>query len=96
MKKVLKVQFANETNNSIKYSIVKSLDERDISTATFDSVIAEAPSEKDIDVRRGIIEMIDSRIREHPEAKDILERMLRTETSGVNIRKIIKAAGRLD
>jgi hypothetical protein len=93
---ILKERFSNEIDNDVKYSIVKTLDYREITPETFSKIISHAPDEESTDVRRSMIEMIDKRIEDYPNSKSTLEEMLRNETSEVNIRKIIEAAGRLN
>jgi len=90
----LRDQFVIEPDGNIRYSIVKTLGARDINEETLSAVTSAAPLEKDIDTRRGIIDIIDSHIQKYPETRATLEEMLKTETSEVNIKKILKAAGK--
>lgn len=86
-------QLVREPDAQVRGAIINSLAGRDVSKPVLDKVCHVAPAESNTDARRGMIEIIGSKLRKYPEKEKTLEQMLKNETSRVNIKRILKAIG---
>jgi len=85
-----------EDAGKVRYAIVNSLKGRELSENSINAVSSVAKQETDMDTRRALIDVIDQNIEEYPDMLTTLEIMSQKETSEVNLRKIIKAAAKLN
>jgi len=88
--------YISENDDNVKLAIIKSLKNREnMSDSTIVAVTDSAELESSLDVRREVIGIISDKIIDHPELKDTLDSMLATEQSKENVKRIIKAIGKL-
>ncbi|PLX68583.1 MAG: hypothetical protein C0603_05375 [Denitrovibrio sp.] len=82
-----------ESDEDVIESVVDTLSRRELSKETIEVIRDIAPEQKGTDTRRTIIGIMGDTIKDHPENKETLTKMLANETSRVNIKRILKAAG---